>query len=210
MQDGDLDACLTLAPRLVAADGGAAHCLARGILPEAVIGDMDSCPDAVLQGIPPGRVHAIAEQDSTDFDKALRNIDAPLVLGLGFTGARIDHELACYNALLRHADRPCLLLGGSDLVFLAPPAIELPLAPGTRVSLFPLARLGGRSRGLRWPIEGLSFDPAGRVGTSNAAEGPLGLEFPEPGMLVILPRQCLGVAVRALLAPPAGSWCARG
>lgn len=210
VRDGDLSLCRQFAPEIVAADGGAAYVAAMGLLPEAVIGDMDSCPQAVLGGIPADRIHHIGEQDSTDFDKALRNIEAPLVLGLGFTGGRIDHELACYNALARHPNRRCILLGVSDIVFLAPPRLALPLAPGTRVSLFPLARITGRSRGLRWPIDDLVLCPEGRIGTSNEATGPLHLSSEDPGLLVILPRACLGDAVRALGAQPADSWPARG
>ncbi len=203
--DGDLGTCLQLAPGLVAADGGANYCVANQLLPDVVIGDMDSCSGLALRGIPSDRLHPINEQDSTDFDKALRNIDAPLVLGVGFMGGRIDHELACYNALVRHPDRACVLLGAEDIVFLAPASLDLPLQPGTRVSLFPMCSVEGRSRGLRWPIDGLAMSPGAKIGTSNEAIGNVHLEFTTPGMLVILPRACLREVVRALLARLGGS-----
>ena len=87
------------AAALVAADGGAAVCLAAGLTPDAVIGDMDSIPGPVRARIPAARVHEIAEQESTDFDKCLRSIRAPLVLGHGFLGARLDHALAALTVL---------------------------------------------------------------------------------------------------------------
>jgi thiamine pyrophosphokinase len=165
---------------------------------------MDSGEDLAARGIGPERILRIAEQESTDFDKALRHIAAPLVIGIGFSGARIDHELACYNALVRHAARRCLLVGGEDVVFLAPPRIALPLAPGTRVSLFPMAPVRGRSEGLRWPIAGLGFAPDGQIGTSNAATGPVVLEMEAARMLVMVPRACLDLVVGALLGAEAG------
>ena len=198
----DLDCCLKLAPKLVAADGGALTALDLGVMPEAVIGDMDSGADVVARGVPPEVVHRIAEQDSTDFDKVLRNVDVPLVLGVGFTGRRIDHELACYNALVRHPEIRCILVGSDDVVCLCPPSLELDVKEGTRVSLFPLAQVQGRSEGLVWPIEGLRFAPDGQIGTSNEATGPVRLEVDAPGLLLILPRAELPALVRALLAQP--------
>ena len=207
LNNGDIEACLALSTYVVAADGGASACVNHDIIPHAVIGDMDSVDDETLRCIPQDRIHRIEEQDSTDFDKALRNISAPLILGAGFTGGRMDHELACYNAMLRHADRRCVLVGECDIIFLAPPTLTIPLAPGTRVSLFPLSRVAGHSQGLRWPISGLDFRPDGKIGTSNEAVGSVTLDWDRAGMLVILPRDCLEVAVKALVAQ-SGSWSA--
>lgn len=200
-----LNALLRHAPRVVAADGGASLALKAGVMPLAVIGDMDSLGPDDLARIDPALVHTVAEQDSTDFEKALSRIDAPLILGLGFLGARRDHELANYNTLVRHAHRPCVLAGGDEIVMLAPPALRLDLAPGTRVSLFPLRAVTGQSTGLRWPIDGIGFAPDGRVGTSNEATGPVHLEFDGPGMLLILPRSALAQVVQAVSARP-GWW----
>lgn len=192
---------LAIAPGLVAADSGAALCLQAGHVPQAVIGDMDSVSAQTRAQVPIEQVFAIAEQDSTDFDKALRHIEAPLILGVGFAGARIDHQLACYNALARHSDRRCILLSDTDLVFLAPPVLRLSLDSGVRVSLFPLGLVEGQSDGLDWPINGLTFAPDGRVGTSNRASGGMiELMLTAPKMLIILPRSSLSQVVPALLA----------
>lgn len=187
-----------IAPCVVAADGGARAALAAGLLPEAVIGDLDSLDAASRAAIAPERIHLVAEQDSTDFDKALRSISAPVVLGAGFLGARRDHELACLNALVRHADRPCVLVGRSEVILHLPPVLDLPLGAGDAVSLFPLRAVTGRSRGLHWPIDGLAFAPDGRIGTSNRATGPVHLAMDGPGMLAILPRRVLRPLVAAL------------
>jgi thiamine pyrophosphokinase len=202
---GDLDAALSLAPDLVAVDSGAAAALAAGHLPFKVIGDMDSLAPADEARLPQGVVHRIAEQDSTDFDKVLRSSAGSVAVGVGFLGGRADHQLANFSALVRHRHLPCILLGESDVVFAAPPEIEVAAAPGMRVSLFPLAPVAGVSDGLHWPIEGLPMAPAGLHGTSNrVAEGAASvrLAFGRPGMLVIMPRAALGAAVAALRAAP--------
>ena len=200
-----LQRAMTLGRGVVAADGGADAALAHDVQPLAVIGDFDSISAAARAALPEEIQHPIAEQDSTDFDKCLRNIAAPLVIGVGFSGDRLDHQLAAYNTLVRHPGRRCILLGREELVFLAPPNLNLPLDPGTPASLFPMGAVEGWSDGLLWPIAGVSFAPDGRVGTSNEATGPVQLSVTRPKMLVILPEWTLETVVPALLAHPA-SW----
>jgi thiamine pyrophosphokinase len=194
----DLRAALVQAPLLVAADGGANMALSAGLMPDAVIGDLDSLTETSRRALPAERLHLIPEQESTDFEKCLTRISAPYVLGLGFTGARVDHLLAVWNALVRHPGRRCLILGRDDVAFAAPRALRLDLTPGTRISLFPMVPLAGSSRGLLWPIDGLEMSPGGRIGTSNQATGPVDLAFDSEGMLVILPRSDLPAAIAAL------------
>ncbi len=201
----DLAEALSLAPVLVAADSGADAALAQGHVPDAVIGDFDSLSDAARAALPPDRLHQITEQESTDFDKALRHVAAPLMLAVGFLGARIDHQLAVLNVLARRSDRACILLGGDELIFAAPPQLTVALDPGDIVSLFPMRRVTGRSQGLTWPIDGLILEPHGRVGTSNRAEGAMTLDIDGPGLLVILPRRVLPAAMAALSAR-AATW----
>ena len=195
-EPADLAAALEVAPRIVAADSGAATVLEAGLEPELVVGDMDSLDPALRRRLGE-RVHEIAEQDSTDFEKVLRSVDAPLMVGVGFLGARLDHELAAMAALVR-SPRRCLLVAAHDVVFAGRGEVALDLEPGTRVSLFPMAAVTGRSEGLAWPIDGLHFSPDGRIGTSNEALGPVRVDFDAPGMLVVLPRACMDAAVAAL------------
>ncbi len=83
--DGDIVEALPLAPVCVAADSGGRHALEADIDLAAVVGDFDSIgPD--LERIPMSRQIHIDEQESTDFDKALRHILAPVVLAVGRTG----------------------------------------------------------------------------------------------------------------------------
>lgn len=193
----DLDWALGVAPRLVAADGGARVALAAGRVPEAVIGDLDSIAPGDRARLPAAAVHRVAEQDSTDFDKCLARIAAPLVLGLGFLGARLDHTLAALSALVRH-DGACLLVGGEDVAFHVARHVALDLPPGSRLSIFPMAPVTGRSRGLEWPIDGLVLAPAGRIGTSNRATGPVEIDFDGPGAVVIVPLAARDAALAGL------------
>ncbi|WP_109564818.1 thiamine diphosphokinase [Jannaschia seohaensis] len=165
-----LKRALTLAPRLAAADGGADAVLAAGLRPDRVVGDMDSLSPEARAAFA-DVLHPIAEQDSTDFGKALRTSTAPWMLGVGFLGARLDHTLACLTELAV-SRAPCVLLSGSDCVCILPPRLRLDLPLGSRVSLWPLGPARGRSIGLNWPVDGLEMAPYGRVGTSNRSNAP--------------------------------------
>ena len=194
-----LAAALALAPEAVAADGGGDVRLPGGAEFRAVIGDMDSLADAdrlAAAGVP---VHALAEQDSTDLEKCLYSVEAPRFLCVGFLGGRLDHTLAALTALVRRPAGRVVLLGAMDVAFLCPARWEIGLAAGTRVSLWPLAPVAGRSEGLRWPIDGLAFRPDARTGTSNEATGgPVHLRFDAPRMVVMLPAEVLGAVVASL------------
>lgn len=189
------------APEFVAADGGADRLLRLGVIPRAVFGDMDSISPAAQARLK-GRLFPVPEQETTDFDKALRHVAAPFVLAIGFQGARLDHGLAVLNALVRHPGRRALVLGAADVTFLAPPEMALDLPVGTRLSLFPMAPVSGRAEGLRWPLEGLRFSPGGTIGTSNETCAPrVRLAFDAPAMLVILPLRQLPAVLRSLSLP---------
>ncbi|MEN8837411.1 MAG: thiamine diphosphokinase [Celeribacter marinus] len=190
---------LTQAKTLVAADGGAQIALDLGHMPDAVIGDFDSLDSKARTAIEASRFYHIPEQNSTDFEKCLTRIEAPYLLGVGFLGARVDHELAVLNAVVRHPERKIVLLGTHDICvhLTSPLSIRLPI--GTRVSLFPLSRVTGRSVGLTWPIEGIEFAPDGRGGTSNeACETRVDIEMDGDGMLLFLPVEALDALLRAL------------
>ena len=194
---------------IVAVDGGARLALEAGLHPDAVIGDFDSIRDEDRAQLDPATLHYIEEQETTDFDKALRNTRAPVILAAGFHGARIDHHLATLSVLTRHPDRPCILVGPEDVTCLCPPQITVNLTVGDWVSLFPMRAVQGRSSGLQWPIDGLHFAPDDRVGTSNRAVKPeVTLEMDSPAMLLILPRPALRPLLAAL-SHSAARWPAR-
>ncbi|HGG05365.1 MAG TPA: thiamine diphosphokinase [Aliiroseovarius sp.] len=197
---GSLSKALALAPTLIAADGGASRALSLGHMPELVVGDMDSLDDSTKAALPQGAIYKVCEQDSTDFEKVLQSVRAPLLIGVGFMGARLDHELACYSALMKYAHMPCILLGETDLCFHAPPQFTISLPVGSRVSLFPLAKVTVTASGLVFPVKDMPMRPGGRIGTSNMVSngGQVQVSVDQAGLLVILPRAALAAAVRAL------------
>ncbi len=155
---------------VLAADGGINAAINAGLLPQMVIGDMDSVVD--LDQLPVSvRQIRLSGQDDTDFEKCLRLIKAPLIVGVGFLDGRLDHSLAAFDAMARlDHDRPVLLAGSNDVVLRLRGNIELLLDRGSRVSVWPLGRQHFiRSEGLDWPLDDLTLQMGHRTGTSNRA-----------------------------------------
>jgi len=191
---------LKCAPTLVAADGGADTGVKADLIPDAVIGDMDSMSEETRQRLPVDRLHRVAEQDTTDFEKCLQRIDAPAVLALGFTGSRLDHSLAACAALSRFPDMTVLLISGDDICFLAPATLKMELPVGSRLSIFPLAPTHGESEGLKYPLNGVELSPTAMVGPSNEVTGAVTLRFPQARPLILLPYEALETALAVLTA----------
>ena len=183
----------------VGADGGGDEILRFGRVPDAVIGDLDSFSQAGRGAIPSDRLIKVTEQDSTDFEKALTRIDAPLILATGFSGARLDHELAVLHVLVRVPWQKVIVIGEQDLVLHLPHRLEIALPERTRVSLFPFDTVTLGLSGLEWSFDEIELHPARRIGTSNRAlGGPVRLQSDRPGCLLILPRDTLDQAIDAL------------
>lgn len=196
VEENALRAAEMLSRTYIAADGGADK--ARGRPIEAIIGDLDSLADQEEWAARDVPILHDKDQNSTDFDKCLSRIEAPLILAVGFTGGRIDHTLAVMGRLGRGDAGHVIVVGDEDVVCLCPPKIALPLAADTRVSLYPLgACCGVRSRGLRWPIDGLEMEMTGQIGTSNVATGPIEIAMSGP-CLLILPQETLPVLAACL------------
>ncbi len=184
---------------VVCADGGADHALWAELNPVAVIGDMDSISDAARDAYS-DVLHPIAEQNSTDFDKALRNIDAPLVLGVGFMGDRLDHTLAALHVLLKYRETPVILLGEYDLLFIAPPRIQMTLPVGMRFSLMPVTDARVETRGFKWDVTDGAMSMRDFIGSSNEVAAPVVEIHAMGGLAVILPPVALDATVRDLTA----------
>ncbi|KKB08244.1 hypothetical protein VE26_12025 [Devosia chinhatensis] len=165
---------------LVAADGGADALGAAGLVPDAILGDLDSLTDREGWALRTRVIH-IPEQITTDFQKALYSTSAPVTLALGMTGKRLDHTLAALSALHEvAARRRVILIDEVDVALAVSGSFSFEAAPRERISVHPLVPIVfERTEGLFYPMINLLLDPAGRLGTSNEGTG---------GTVEIVPR----------------------
>jgi thiamine pyrophosphokinase len=199
----DLSLLRDLAKRgvpLIGADGGADIIGAAELIPEAIIGDLDSVLDRAGWEKRTRVIH-IAEQITTDFQKTLYSTQAPVTLALGMTGGRLDHTLAALSAVLQVArKRHVLLIDEVDVALAVSGPFSFAATQGERVSIHPLLPITfTHSDGLYYPLNGLTLEPTGLLGTSNAATGGEVRIIPETDTpwLLLLPRERLWDLVAA-------------
>jgi thiamine pyrophosphokinase len=150
---------------LIAADSGANTATTMGVMPDHIIGDFDSIGD--MTQFPPDRLIHMAEQDNTDLEKTLSCLSVPLCLGFGFLGRRFDHSLAALHAIAR-SQVPVILIGQHDALVYCKADFTASLPSGERFSVWPLIRHHFKmSKGLEWPLNGLSMEAGQLIGTSN-------------------------------------------
>lgn len=165
---------------LVGADGGGDAIGDAGLVPAAIIGDLDSLRDRAGWDGRTQVIH-IPEQVTTDFQKALYSTSAPVTLAVGMTGKRLDHTLAALSAVLQFAPRRRLLVVDEvDVALAVVGMVAFEAAARERISIHPLLPISFvRSSGLFYPVDGLTLEPGGLLGTSNEGTG---------GRVEIVPR----------------------
>ena len=196
----DLNILQSYAPSFVGVDGGADHLLTAGIRPVAVIGDLDSISDGARLEYS-DLLHHVCEQDTVDFEKAWRLVDAPIVFAVGFSGGRLDHTLAVLNVMGRFGGRRLILIGTEDVTAIVPrDGIVLNgLGTGSRLSLMPLATARVSATGMRWPVDDQVFDTLRFTSPSNEVVGPVVTLSAEGPVLLVLPRRSLDAMVKAMM-----------
>jgi thiamine pyrophosphokinase len=180
------------------ADGGANHALALGLMPHAVIGDLDSIDPANLalleeEGV---SIHRYPrEKDFSDFELAIEHAcraHPREMLMVGVAGGRLDHMLAnimlCARSSLSHI-RVSLVDGLTEaFVLQAGQGIEISGAPGDLVSLIPLAGAAGgvATKGLKWGLEGAALEFGRSLALSNVLTAPKAEVKIAAGSLLVL------------------------
>src|SRR3989304_5513089 len=169
---GLLSKHLTDAGSLVCADGGANTAARFGLTPDLIIGDLDSILQQTIKKFSGVTARRIADQNSTDLEKALTWLIRKGFRDIrifGATGGRLDHTIGNLSALAKYSRKARISMYdldgdityvGSDLTF------EAPL--GTIVSLLPLTLCEGIiTRGLKWELKYESLALGQRESTSN-------------------------------------------
>ncbi len=182
---------------LIGADGGTRHMLALGLMPDAVVGDLDSLePETVAKLIAQGvdvERYPIAK-DQTDLELAIERglrAGASEILLLGALGGRLDQTLA--NLLIlaqRNWPVPLRLAEGSQLaqVLRSGETLMLHAAPGSTVSAIPLSAIvtGITYTGLEYPLHDATLSIGSTRGVSNVvASSPATITIDEGVLLVV-------------------------
>ncbi len=195
----DLESARALLRRedtLIAADGGARHLLALGLLPHLLVGDLDSLDAASLAqleatGVPIRRYPA--DKDETDLELALRHAldgQPQSILIVGALGGRLDQTIANLSLLTDPAfDGLDLRLDdGAEEAFFCRKQAEVRGRSGEVVSLIPWggAVEGVVTQGLRWKLSGQMLYAHQSRGVSNRMVGETACIEIRRGLLLIV------------------------
>ncbi len=166
---------------VIAADGGANHCLTHGIQPAAVIGDLDSLESSELEALEAGGAQIFtypSRKDYTDLELALEyalKSQPDEVLILAGLGGRWDQAIA--NILLAattRATRVRLVDGAQEFHFLyGDERLEIHGRQDDIVSLIPLGgdAQGIITQGLEYPLNDEHLRFGSTRGISNVMLG---------------------------------------
>ncbi len=196
----ELPDLLARADLILAVDGGANHCRRRGIIPDVIIGDLDSIAPVVLQGFQEMAVTILRHpprKDATDLELALDlaiSKGAREVWLLAGLGGRWDMSLA--NIMLLAAEKYKKLSftmpgPGCIMRILHPDEVFiLPGVPGQKISFLPL---GGDVHGLtlhgfEYPLEHTTLRFGSTQGVSNVLQDSAGKVQFHSGILL-----CIGL-----------------
>ncbi|MBN1628939.1 MAG: thiamine diphosphokinase [Thermoleophilia bacterium] len=195
---GELDAYLFDDADLVVAVDSGAEALSRvGLVPDILIGDMDSISPVTRETLEVRGVEVVlleTAKDETDTEAALRLVvdrgaDAVTVYG-ALGGPRLDHLVG--NLLLLSS--PWLTGVGVRMVdelhdaFLVVGDVVFGGRQGDMVSLLPLTPEVGnvRTMGLRYPLNGETLFQSATRGVSNAMAGPEARVTHGAGVLLLI------------------------
>jgi thiamine pyrophosphokinase len=183
---------------VIGADGGGARALSWKLIPDLVIGDMDSLPDEARVVLAGGGCRFIEHpraKDETDLELALTYAakrGAREITILGAMGGRLDHTLANVLLLTLPELRAVLvrLVDGEEEVFVArrDQPVTVGGEPGDLVSLLPLGGNvdGVTTTGLAWALDGDTLRFGLSRGVSNEMVGSTAGVEVESGYLLVV------------------------
>jgi thiamine pyrophosphokinase len=187
--------------RILAADGGTRHARTLGLIPSAIIGDLDSIPQEERRTMKEAGVQFIQHprnKDETDLELALNyavKMEYREIIIVAALGGRLDQTLGNL-ALLTNVQLSNLnvkLDDGVEETFFCRDQSHVEGRRGDLISLIPW---GGEVRGvctegLRWPLLDETLYPHKTRGISNELLGEITSIKIETGLLLIVHRRLI-------------------
>jgi thiamine pyrophosphokinase len=181
---------------IIAADGGARHCLALGVVPAVLVGDFDSIgPDAfhALEAKGTKIVRHPMRKDQTDLELAIEYAvqeGGVKIIILGGIGTRWDQSLANYLLPVATASsevRIQIVDGYQSAQLLrSGESLFIPGQPGDTLSLVPIAgdAIGVTTTGLEYPLIEGTLRFGSTLGISNILLGDRATVSLQEGLLL--------------------------
>lgn len=110
-------------PIKICADGGANRLMQLNLIPQKILGDLDSLDSNAKSFYADVDIIHIDDQDTNDFEKCIQIIDKEAsdidqVLAIGALGGRLDHQMANINTLYKYSRLKIYLISSESIAFL--------------------------------------------------------------------------------------------
>jgi len=178
------------AERIICCDGSAENLLKAGIIPEAIVGDMDTLKKGIARRFS-DRVYRDKSQETNDLTKAVKwcvKRGFTEIIILGATGKREDHTIGNISLLAEYAkDANVVMVTDTGILRPFLESCNVLSYPGQQVSIFSIDP-GNEitSKGLKFPLKNRKI-PNWWVATLNEAVGKyFSLEFNGGPVIVYL------------------------
>lgn len=148
---------------VIAVDGGLVHCDRMGIVPDMIIGDLDSVEPELLSKYSTVAIRNFPiDKDETDLELALQSVFTPTVEKITLFGAlakRSDHALSNLH-LIRRYPQKVYIETENELIFAFDGPIVIPCHKGQTISFIQLGDpvSGVTSKGLKWEMNNATFN----------------------------------------------------
>ena len=173
---GVIERSLREGPFFLCADGGANAAARMDIRPDLIIGDLDSISRSTLRKFSGVTTRRIADQNSTDLEKALTWLVRKGFKSIeiyGATGGRLDHTMGNLSAIAKFQRKANIVTHDAEgSIYPVLSRFEAEIPKGASVSLLPLTLCEGIvTTGLKWNLRYESLALGMRDGTSNVVSG---------------------------------------
>lgn len=194
LKDINLDRYFKEADMVICADGGAKHLFNENLIPDIIIGDLDSLDREILDSFQSLEVkfeRHPTNKDKTDTELAIEYaIDkgATGIVLLGVLGSRLDHSMANILLLYRLINQSinAIIVDSHNEVFITKDALKLSNKKDHFISLIPLMDSMVTLKGFEYEINSVRLNLGSTMGISNVIKDKEGLIKIESGMCLVI------------------------
>lgn len=159
---------------VLALDGGADIALKAKVMPDMVIGDLDSISEKAKKTLGEERLFKISRQDNTDLEKGLdftaylKPSSATIICA---TGGRIDFTLSNFSSVFNYIKKLNLVFKGPGWrIYPTAKSAIYACKKGSTVSIIPMGNVKGLTlKNLKYPLSNAALT-TGQTAVSNTAK----------------------------------------
>ena len=176
---------------ILALDGGADISLKAGIMPNLVIGDLDSISENAKNKIGREKLLKVSRQDNTDLEKGLdfaRYFKVPNITIICAQGGRLDFTLSNFSSVFNYIDKANIVFKTSSCdIYPLKKSKKFECKKGTKISLMPMGNITGLTlKNLKYSLKNATFK-IGQTAVSNIAlKNTFEVSFKKGQLLVII------------------------